>query len=407
MRNTFKVLFYIKRSALLRNGKAPIMGRISINGLRSQLSTKQSVLPSAWDVTQNRTIGRSVEMIRINRELDDIRERLERSYEKLRCEYERVLPWMVRDQFLEEVQPQASLLDFFRRHNASFLQQVGIDRCRSTYYKYRSVAQHLSRFIRQTYGREDLVFGELSRDFLVAFHGYLLCELGRRKNTVWIYFTALKHVLAKARSEGLIQTDLFADYKIRSEFVARNFLSTEELNRLIALTNLTPSLQLIRDSFLFSCFTGLSFVDLKQLSLSHIRQIGRVCWIETTRQKTGSPVQVRLFELPAAILEKYRPKMLHEPIFPLPSNSWCNLCLAQLMQLAEINKHITFHAARHTFATTLTLSQGMSIETISKLLGHRNIRTTQIYATVTPDLLDYEMGRLSKRIDSICVPWHA
>ena len=98
---------------------------------------------------------------------------------------------------------------------------------------------------------------------------------------------------------------------------------------------------------------------------------------------------------------------LKSPIFPLPSNSWCNLCLAQLMQLAEINKHITFHAARHTFATTLTLSQGMSIETISKLLGHRNIRTTQIYATVTPDLLDYEMGRLSKRIDSICVPWHA
>lgn len=407
MHNTFKVLFYIKRSALLRNGKAPVMGRITINGLRSQFSTKLAVHPSAWDVAQNRAIGRTVEAIRINRELDDIRERLERCYEKLRCEHEWVLPTMVRDRFLEDVHPQGLLLEFFRRHNERFLLQVGIDRSRSSYYKYRSVALHLARFIPQTYGREDLALCELDHDFLVTFHGYLLCEQGCRRNTVWVYFTALKHVLAKARSQGLLATDLFADYKIRSEFVARNYLSTAELNRLIALGHLSSSLQLIRDSFLFSCFTGLSYVDLKQLRLQHIRKIGRVTWIETTRQKTGSPVQVRLFELPAAILSKYIPKGSDAPIFPLPSNSWCNRCLAQLMRLADIHKRITFHAARHTFATTLTLSQGMPIETISKLLGHRNIRTTQIYATVTHDLLDYEMSRLSKRINSICTRWQA
>lgn len=407
MRNTFKVLFYIKRSALLRNGNAPIMGRITINGARSQLSTRLSVPPLAWDVAQNRAVGRSAEMVRINRELDDMRERLERCYETLRYEGVPVSPAMVRQRFLTEEQPRESLLHFFRAHNESFRRQVGIDRSRSTYYKYHSVALHLSRFIPQYYGRSDLALGELNRDFLVAFHGYLLREMGQRRNTVWVYFTALKHVLSQARNKGLIHCDLFADYKIRSEFVARNFLTTDELNRVIALQQLPQSLQLVRDSFLFSCFTGLSFIDMKQLRLHHIRKVGRICWIETTRQKTGAPVQVRLFELPTAILSKYTPKEPDQPIFPLPSNSWCNRCLTQLMQLARISKRITFHAARHTFATTLTLSQGMPIETISKLLGHRNIRTTQIYATVTHDLLDYEMSRLSKRIDSICTRWHA
>ncbi|MBO5188605.1 MAG: site-specific integrase [Alistipes sp.] len=407
MRHTFKVLFYIKRSALLRNGKAPIMGRITINGMRSQFATHLSVPPMAWDVAQNRAIGRSAEMVRVNRELDAMRTRIERCYDEVLGQSPYVTPLMVRNRFFATDTMQDSLLNFFARHNEAVLRQVEVDRSRSTYYKYRSVEVHLQRFIPDYYGRADLRLEELNRDFLVAFHGYLLRELGRRKNTVWVYLTALKHVLSLARKKGVLSSDLFADYRLHSEFVTRSFLSTQELNRLIALSALPPTLQLIRDSFLFSCFTGLSFIDLKLLRLHHIHQVGRVSWIETTRHKTGSQVQVRLFDLPKAILSKYRPKEFGEAIFPLPSNSWCNRCLTQLMRMAGIPKHITFHAARHTFATTLTLSQGMPIETISKLLGHRNIRTTQIYATVTHDHLNDEMNRLSKRLDSICQRWQA
>ncbi len=407
MRNAFKVLFYIKRSSLLRNGKAPIMGRITINGMRTQFSTRLAVTPAMWDVVQNRVRGRSIETVRVNSELDAIRLRIEQCYEELLREIPAPNPLMVRNRYLAVDEESDTLLGFFRRHNEAFLRQVGIDRSRSTYYKYRSVEVHLRRFVPRHFKRPDVLLSELNRDFLVAFHGYLVCELKRRKNTVWVYLTALKHVLSQARSRGLIPIDLFADYRLHSEFVARNFLSTQELNRLIGLCQLPPSLQLIRDSFLFSCFTGLSFIDLKLLRLEHIRKIGHTSWIETTRQKTGSRVQVRLFELPSAILDKYTPKEPDRVIFPLPSNSWCNRCLAQLMQLAGISKRITFHAARHTFATTLTLSQGMPIETISKLLGHRNIRTTQIYATVTLDHLDYEMSRLSKRLNTLCTRWQA
>lgn len=405
MRNTFKVLFYLKRSALLRNGNAPIMGRITINGSRTQFATRLSLPPAAWDVAQNRAIGRTAEILFVNRELDTMRLRIEQCYETMRRETGTVTPLQLRKRYFATDAAHETLLGYVRRHNEAVNRQVGVDRSRSTYYKYRSVEVHLERYLPHRYGRDDLPLCELDRDFLVGFHGYLLREAGRRKNTVWVYLTALKHVLSQARATGLPVADLFAGYKLRAEYVERNFLSTQELNRLSGLGTLSPSMRLVRDCFLFSCFTGLSFIDLKLLRMHHVRRVGRSWWIETTRRKTGSQVQVRLFDLPHAILRKYMPAERSQAIFPLPSNSWCNHCLEHLMRLAGISKRITFHAARHTFATTLTLSQGMSIETISKLLGHRNIRTTQIYAAVTHDHLDNEMNRLSKRLDTLCGRW--
>ena len=393
---------------MLRNGQAPIMGRITINGVRAQFSTRLSVSPAAWDMTQSRAVGRTSEILYVNCELDAIRRRIEQCYTMLLGESGRVTSAMVRNRYLaNDTSHEMTLLAFLRRHNESVSRSVGVDRSRSTYYKYRSVEVHLEHYLPRCYGRGDLLLSELDRDFLVGFHGYLLREAGRRKNTVWVYLTALKHVLAQARSKGLPVADLFADYKLRSEHVERNYLSTAELNRLSGLSTLSPSLRLVRDCFLFSCFTGLSFVDMKQLRRTNLRRVGQQWWIETTRRKTGSQVQVRLFDLPNAILHKYMPEEHTQAIFPLPSNSWCNHCLSLLMKQAGIAKRITFHCARHTFATTLTLSQGMSIETISKLLGHSNIRTTQIYATITREHLGNEMNRLSKRLDALCVRWQA
>ncbi len=402
-----KLLFYLKRNALLQNGYAPIMGRITIGRARASFSTRQAISPLAWDTLQHRAIGRNREMIRINRALDHLYERAMQCYELLCAEHPNPTPAMVRDRLFAADLSQVSLLELFARHNATLQQQVGLDRSLSTFYKYHSVELHLRGYLQAHYRRDDLFLGELDRNFLLGFHAYLLRELSCQKNTVWVYLTALKHVLTKARSEGYPIVDLFADYKLRCEYVARNFLSTEELIRLVGLKGLSSTHRLIRDCFLFSCFTGLSFIDLKQLRRANVRSLGRQRWIETARRKTGAPVQVCLFELPLAILRKYMPASPLQPIFPLPSNSWCNRCLAELMQRAGIEKRITFHAARHTFATTLTLSQGIPIELISKMLGHSSIRTTQIYATVTYDHLDTVMSRLSKSLDPIGARWRA
>lgn len=400
-RNTFKVLFYIKKNAPLRNGNTPIMGRITINGQRTQLSTRLSVDPKLWNVNMGRVTGRRADAVRVNEQLSQIRYHIERCYNTLFYEHAQVTPQMVKEMYFSNDRRSEMLLAFFREHNEEFRRMVGTSRSKTTYYKYRSVYNHLENYISGKYERRDLPFRDLDREFLTGFHQYIAQECGHKKNTTWIYMIALKHILMLARGRGYLTTDLFANYKLHSEFVTRNYLSITEIRRLIRLDLDDVTLLLVRDAFLFSCFTGLSYIDLCTLTPEHIRQEGKQMWISTTRCKTGSEVNVRVFAIPYAILLRYNPMNRTKRIFNLPSNGWCNICLDRIMSLAGISRHITFHSARHTFATTITLSQGIAIETISKLLGHRNIRTTQIYATITHSKLDGDMERLSKRLDTL------
>lgn len=406
MKNTFKILFYIKRSAPLRNGNVPIMGRITIGGQRTQFSTQLSVAPALWEARTGHARGYGEQARHINRILDGIRFRMEQCYTTLFFDQPFVTPIMVKELYLGAGGRHRTIVDFFMRHNEEFGRMVGVSRSKNTYYKYRCVCNHLARFIRERYGRDDLMFRELNREFLSGFHAYIAREMACRKNTIWIYMIALKHILMLARSKGYLTRDLFANYKLHSEFVERNYLSAEELNRIIGLDPAPATLRLVRDVFLFCCFTGLSYCDVRGLRTKHLRRVGDRLWISTKRHKTGAAVEIRLFDLPLAILASYLPEEDDgEPLFALPSNSWCNRCLKQLSAMAGIEKHVTFHTARHTFATTVTLSQGMAIETISKLLGHKSIRTTQIYASITHTRLNAEMERLSKRISGLCHAW--
>lgn len=405
MRNTFNVLFYIKKNALLRNGNAPIMGRITINGERTQFSTRLSVAPEHWDVGLGRVAGRGNGAARINEQLSNIHYHIEKCYNKLFYDQSFVTPMMVKEMYFGVHHRQETVLAFFRHHNEEFNRMVGISRSKTTYYKYRCVCKHLTDYIWDKYNRKDLMFKELNREFLTGFHSYIAKECSYKKNTTWIYMIALKHILMLARSKGYLAKDLFANYKLHSEFVVRNYLTMEEITKIMQYESDDITLQLVRDAFLFSCFTGLSYIDIRDLTPQNIQTINKQLWISTTRRKTGSEVNVRLFTVPYNILQKYLPVSGSGQIFDLPSNGWCNRCLEKIVAAAGISKQVTFHVARHTFATTITLSQGVAIETISKLLGHRNIRTTQIYANITHSQLSGEMERLSKRINSICPDW--
>lgn len=279
---------------------------------------------------------------------------------------------------------------------------VGVNRSLSTYYKYRCVYGHLQRFISNHYGCEDLAFKNIDRGFLIGFHHFITRECRHKKNTVWVYLIAFKHILKLAASQGYLTRDPFADYKLRNEEVPRHYLTLEEINRLLRLDVAHAGMRLIRDAFLFSCFTGLSYVDTRALTPGHIQREGGCAWIRLSRCKTGSELTIRLLPIPGRILSAYEPDDLQCPYFRLPGNRACNLGLRRIMAMAGIQRHITFHCARHTFATTVTLSQGVAIETISRLLGHKNIRTTQIYAKVTNSKLDRDMERLSVRLDALC-----
>ena len=336
MRNTFKVLFYIKKNAPLRNGNTPIMGRITINGQRTQLSTQLSVNPNLWDVSMGRAAGRSAVASHVNEQLSQIRFHIERCYNTLFYEHALVTPKMVKEMYFGNDQRNETLLAFFRHHNEEFSRMVGISRSKTTYYKYRCVYKHLENYVNDKFNRKDLLFKELDKEFLTGFHHYIAQECGHKKNTTWIYMIAFKHILMLARSRGHMAKDLFANYKLRSEFVARNYLSMTEIRKLIRLDLDDMTLQLVRDAFLFSCFTGLSYIDLCTLTPQHIQQDGKQLWISTTRRKTGSAVNVRIFAIPYTILLKYKPMQRNARIFRLPSNGWCNICLERIMSLAGI-----------------------------------------------------------------------
>ena len=406
MKNTFKILFYAKRKAPLRNGNIPIMGRITINGDRTQFSTCLSIPPGLWDVGLGRASGRSNTAIRFNEQLSNIRYHVERSYNQLFHAHAVVTPLMIKEMYFGVNHDGETILAFFKRHNDEFSHMVGVNRSKTTYLKYRCVCGHLADYIRNKYDCNDLPFRKLDREFLTGFHSYIVNECGCRKNTTWIYMIALKHIFMLARSKGHMSKDLFANYRLHSEAVTRNYLCMREISKLMRYETGDATLQLVRDAFIFSCFTGLSYIDVCNLTPRNIRHINKQMWITTTRRKTGSEVHVRLFSVPYNILLKYLPVSGNGQLFRLPSNGWCNKCLDKITVAAGINTQITFHAARHTFATTITLSQGVAIETISKLLGHKNIRTTQIYANITHSQLSIEMERLSKRINSLYPDWN-
>lgn len=398
MRNTFRILFYIKRTAPDRYGRVPVMVRITINGERAQFSTQQHVDPRIWDAHDGRATGRTAAASRINGRLSEIRLHIEQCYHTLLYREGGVSASRVRNAYFGGGPGGVSLLGFFRQHNDDFRRMVGINRSRATLYKYESVYKLLQSYVRMHYGRDDIPFAKLDMNFPAEFHRYIAHEVPHEKNTVWVYMIALKHILALAHDRNHLTSNPFSGYKLHRSPVVRDYLTESELQDLLHIEPADAMQRLVLDAFLFSCFTGLSYIDLRRLTLRNIRSTSERSWICTTRSKTGTEVYVRLFDIPLAILSKYRTEAPADPIFPLPSNGWCNICLRRILPQAGIQRPVTFHAARHTFATTVTLSQGIPIETISKLLGHRNIRTTQIYASITHAQLDNDMDRLSGRL---------
>lgn len=398
MKNTFKILFYIKRNALLRNGRAPIMARITINGERVQLATNQSVTPERWDQARNCVRGRSNEACETNHRLAAMRARLQNCYDRMIAAAEPPTSFKIKDMYLGGDAGRTMFLEFFRSFINDFRTLVDVSRSVSSYYKYRCVCNLASEFIVGHYGVDDLPFYRLDRRFVSDFHGFLTGKDCFKHNTVRVYMVALKHIVMQARSRGLLNRDIFLNYRLHSEFVHRNYLSLEEVMHVASAKLENDSLRRVRDLFIFSCFTGLSYIDIRNLRFDHICTIDNEVWICTSRRKTGTEVRVRLFDIALRIIARNALTDRGGCVFRVPSNGCCNTSLRRVMVQTGIERRITFHSGRHTFATSVMLNQGVRIETVSKLLGHKNIRTTQIYASVTNTSVRSEMNRLQKVI---------
>lgn len=400
MKSTFKVLFYLKKGSEKRNGEVTIMARITIDGKICQFSTKQSIHPNNWNVKAGKATGKAAGQL--NNLLDDIKASLNQIYHEQQRRDNYVTAEKVKNEFLGHTEHHETLLNLFEKHNNDVKQLIGISKSASTYQKYEVTRKHLASFIQYKYNLSDIALKEINLMFITDFEVYLKTIGKCNSNTTAKFMQFFKRIILIARNNSLIIGDPFANYKIRLQRVDRGYLSEEEIKKILKLKLVSERLEHVRDLFIFSCFTGLAYIDVAGLRKDHIRKsFDGNLWIMTKRVKTGTNVNVPLLDIPKMILDKYKDKLPNGKILPVISNQKLNSYLKEIADLSGIKKNLTFHLARHTFATTTTLGKGVPIETVSKMLGHTNIETTQIYARITNNKISDDMKGLSEQFTGI------
>lgn len=403
MKSTFSTIFYLKRQAARKDGTVPVMGRITVDGTQTQFSCKITIDPKVWDIKSGRAIGRSAAAIEANRMLDNMRVSINKHYREIMDRDNYVTAEKVKNAFLGLEHRCRTLLQVFKQHNEDYekMYEAGM-KAKATLLKYQCVYRHLEEFIYQRYHVRDIALKELTPAFISDFDIFLRTEKNCCTNTVWLYLCPLRTMVSIAISNEWLSRDPFRDYEVKKEQTTRYFLTKDEIRQLIDGKLKNAKQELYRDLFVFCIFTGLSFSDMRNLSEENIRTyFDEHLWISINRQKTGVQSNIRLLDIPKKILEKYRGLREDGKIFSVPHYMTCLYGIRAVAKRCGITKHLTWHMSRHTMATEICLTNGVPIETVSSILGHKNITTTQIYAKITKEKLNQDMENLSTRLGNI------
>ena len=378
-------------------GHCPVMARLAVGGSTCVFGTKLTAPWSLW--TSGRMKGKSAAAIGINRRLDELRASAIGICRELSAARERVTAEEVKCRLLGMASGQEALLGYFRRFIERFEKHVGVDRSAKSAACYKNTFKHLSRFLSAKFNLTDLPFGALDRSFIDKFDLYLRSEQRLAPSTIVLLMSRLKTVIGKAIASGIVTSDPFAEYEPQRPRRQQRYLTREELHRLMTTPLPTSNLYHIRDLFLFSCYTGISYGDLCRLTAANLEtaEDGTV-WIKAMREKTNVEFEIPLLDLPLRILDKYDGLAPQGKLLPMYCNSAINAALKTIAALCGIDRKLTFHMARHTYATEITLSHGVPIETVSRMLGHSRIDTTQIYAEVTDGKIETDTRQLDGRI---------
>ena len=404
MRSTFSVIFYLKKDKVKKDGTSPIMGRITVDGTQAQFSCKLSIEPNLWGVKGGRAIGKSVTARETNRMLDKFRAAITRHYQEIMERDSFVTAEKVRNAFLGLEYRRQTLIKAYDLFLEDYAKKIDCGmKAKSTLYKYNAVYDHLKDFLQSHYHVRDIALKEILPTLITDFEAYLRADCRLSPNTVWLYTFPVRMLLHKAVENGWLMRYPFAGYEIHKEETEKGFLTKEELGLLINAPKMNFKRTFIRDLFLFCAFTGLAYIDLKNLREENIvsNPLDGSVWIHTYRQKTGVETNVRLLDIPLQIMKKYKGLCEDGHVFPVPSYNSCKMILRTVMKKCCIHKHITWHMARHTMATVVCLSNGMPIESVSSVLGHKCISSTQIYAKITNEKLNKEMNILSEKLADI------
>lgn len=405
MVNTFSTLFYVKDERRDKNGKAGLYLRITVDGRRTSISLHRKVDPKKWDSRMNKLKGKGVEAEELNRFMTTVRHKINKIQHQLIEEGNPFTALDIKNIYQGKDREVKMLLSVFDEHNRQMKNLVDKEFALSTWKRYFTTRNHVSEFIHAEYKREDLPIQDVDLKFITRFEYFMKSVKDCNHNSALKYINNFKKIVRMAVANGWIARDPFYNYKVKFKWVDREFLSAEELERLVNLEINWPRIAIVRDMFVFCCYTGLAYIDVKNLNQDNlVRNIDGDLWIEARRTKTDAKFSIPLLPTALAILEKYKdhPKVVNgECVLPVLSNQKANAYLKEIADLCGIKKNLTTHLARHTFATTVTLSNGVPIETVGKMLGHKNLRTTQHYAQIINKKVSEDMAVLKEKLTGL------
>lgn len=393
----FKVLLYLKKSGLDKSGKAPIMGRITVNQTKAQFSSKLSCTPSLWNPRESRLDGKSQEAVEINAKIEKIILAVHQAFDSLAQRKKPFDAESVKVLFQGSMDTQMTLLVLLDKYMEGLRSRIGIDVARTTLSNYVYTHRTLGKFIQKKFKMKDIAFGQLNEQFIREYQDFVMDELGYSLESVRHYLAVLKKMCKIAFKEGMSEKFHFAHYKLpKQKETTPKALSRESFEKIrdLEIPANRPSTRFTRDLFLFACYTGTAYADVVRITKENLftDEEGSL-WLKYRRKKTDYRACVKLLPEAIALIEKYKDEN-RDTLFPMQSADMVKANMKGLRILAGIKEPMTYHSGRHSFASLITLEEGVPIETISRMLGHGNIQTTQIYARVTPKKLFEDMDKL-------------
>ena len=401
MKTKVSILFYTKRAKAAANGLVPIYTRITISGKRFEQSTNRFVEISKWSIEGNKMKGTSEEARLINNHLDLLKNQIRDAEMELIHKKTPVTIETIKSKLLGIDERARMLVTIFQDHNNKIKELIGKEYAPGTLERYTTSLKHTIEFMQWKYNVSDIDITKIDHAFVTDYEFWLRSVRNCANNTAVKYLKNFNKIIKLCLANDWLYKNPFANYKSKVKEVERVYLTEEEIQSIIEKDFKTERLSLVRDIFLFSCFTGLAYIDVKNLTKSHISYgIDGEKWIFTHRQKTESASKIPILPVTQMIIDKYEnhPQCNNEDkLLPILSNQKMNAYLKEIASVCEIEKELTFHIARHTFATTVTLTNGVPIESVSKMLGHKNLRTTQHYAKVLDRKVSEDMKILKDK----------
>lgn len=401
--NTFGIQFVIRKHRI-RNGEAPIYARITVNSSRCEISVKKRIHIDNWNNGKGMAKGKNPDISRLNSFLEQIRSMLTNHYQDLVVNKQQVSPEAIKNKFFGIDESGETLKGLVEYHNTRMDENLKW----GTLKNYKTTQKYIEKFLKQKYNRTDIQLSELNYKFITDFEYFLrkFQPVDHHKpmgnNTVMKHIERLRKMTNLAVRLEWVEKNPFSSFRLSFKKVERDFLSQDELSSIEKKEFGIERLQQVKDLFVFSCYTGLAYIDVMKLNPNNIRKgINGMNWIYTQREKTSTPVRIPILRQAQKLIDKYKdhPRSINKgTIFPLISNQKLNSYLKELADLCGITKNLTFHVARHTFATTVTLTNGVPIESVSKMLGHADLKTTQIYAKVVEKKISDDMINLENKL---------